>query len=156
MHCVLLGVVKTLLNFWLNPKFHKQEFYIDNSKRKLLDQKFQSIKTYSECTRKANTIMDYRTFKANELFNWMFYYSRYCLSGLILKPNYYRHYVLLVDCMEVLYSSEFTLEQLNTIDEKLNTFVKKFECLYGKEYMFYDIHLLTHMTITRVPRNTEF
>ena len=148
MHCVLLGVVKTLLSFWLSPKYHKQEFYIDNSKRKLLDQKLQSIKTYSECTRKANTIMDYKTFKANELFNWMFYYSKYCLSGLILKPIYYRHYVLLIDCMDILYNNMFTIEQLDTIDEKLNSFVKTFEVLYGKEYMFYNIHLLTHITTT--------
>lgn len=30
MHCVLLGVTKALMSFWLNSKYKDQEFYIGN------------------------------------------------------------------------------------------------------------------------------
>ena len=148
MHCVLLGVVKMLLNLWLNSVYHEKNWYVNKKKRKILDQKFRSIKTYSECTRKAGSLLDFRTFKANELFNFLFYYSKHCLSGLILPSEYYQHFLLLVDSMEDLYSNEFTLDKLDEIDKKLTCFVKDFEKLYGSEHVYYNVHLLLHITTT--------
>ena len=33
MHCVLLGVSKSLLKFWISSKYHKEKFYLGNKVR---------------------------------------------------------------------------------------------------------------------------
>lgn len=145
MHCVLLGVMKTLLNLWLDPINHNERFYINTNKKKTLDFRFANIKTYSECTRKSVSLLEYKTFKASELFNFMFYYSKYCLSGLILEANYYQHFIALLDCMEILYGGSFSIQELDSIKHKLHIFVRDFETLYGKKSMYYNVHLLLHI-----------
>ena len=146
MHCVLLGVVKTMLSLWLTSKNSHEKYYINTNKRLLLEKKLLSLKTYSECTRKPRPISDYKNYKANEFFNWMFYYAKYCLSDMVLDPPYYQHFMLLVDSMEILYGNPFTIEQLEMVKFKLNDFVQKYETLYGPHNMFYNVHLLTHIT----------
>ena len=146
MHCVLLGIVKTLLTLWLDSKNSTEKYYINSNKRNILNKKLLSLKTYSECTRKPRIISEYKNFKANEFFNWMFYYSKYCLSDMVLDPTYYRHFLLLIDTMEILYGNPFTIEQLEIANQKLNKFVNEYETLYGSQNMFYNVHLLNHIT----------
>ena len=148
MHCVLLGVTKTLLGLWLTSKYHDKPFYIDNSKKKELDKKFKAIKTYSECSRKSDSLLKYHTFKANEFFNFLFYYSKDCLSGNILEPKYYQHFLLFSDSIEALYSNKFTIIELDCIKNKLAKFVFDFEQLYGTNHMYYNVHLLLHLADT--------
>lgn len=147
MHCVLLGVMSLMLSLWFNSKHHNEIFYIDSHRKQIVDKKFKEMKTYSECTRKSESILSHNTFKANELFNFMFYYSKYCLLG-VLDSNYYNHFMVLVNAMETLFSNKFTFEELDIIELKLLKFVEDFEVLYGEKHMYFNVHLLTHITET--------
>lgn len=44
LHCVLLGVSKTLLSIWLDPKNDNKEFYIGKKQSRLLDERLAHIK----------------------------------------------------------------------------------------------------------------
>ena len=46
LHCVLLGVSKTLLSIWLDPKNDSKEFYIAKKQSRLLDERLAHIKDH--------------------------------------------------------------------------------------------------------------
>jgi hypothetical protein len=149
MHCILLGVVKTLLKLWFSSKYKDYTFYVDTRRKKIVDERFKNLKTYFECTRKSSTLTHhFTTWKANELFNFLFYYSKSCLCAPVLEPEYFQHFMLLQSAMEIVCSKSFTFADLQVCTEKLNLFVQMFETLYSPEFMVYNVHLLTHITET--------
>jgi hypothetical protein len=149
MHNVFLGVAKTLLDFWFSSDYRSFNFHVGNRQKKVADQRFRRIKIYSECTRKTDTLTDkYSKFKANELHNFFFHYSKYILSYPVLNAEYYQHFLLLVDSIEILCGSKFTITELDICERNLDTFVRQFETLYDEKLMFFNVHLLTHITET--------
>ena len=46
MHCVLLGVSKSLINFWILSKYHKENFYLGNKVR-FYNHNFNNMKNLS-------------------------------------------------------------------------------------------------------------
>ena len=47
MHCVLLAVSKSLMNFWILSKYHKENFYLGNKGKVLQSQLQQHEKLVS-------------------------------------------------------------------------------------------------------------
>jgi cation transport regulator ChaB len=149
MHCALLGVQRLLLNLWFSPEFKNFDFNVNVRRRRIADARFKHMKTYSECTRKSNTLTDKsHKFKANELFNFLFYYSQFCLCAPVLEPEYFQHFMLFVDAMETLHSKNFKTSDVDACERKLNQFVDRFATLYGPQFMVYNVHLLTHIAET--------
>ena len=146
MHNVFLGVTKLLIKIWFDPKYNDKAFYIPPNSRIIIDKRLKNLQTFSECGRLPRNITEYKKWKANEMYNWLFYYSRYCLIDGILSGPYYRHLLLLADCMEKLHSSFITNDQLIQVEANLKLFVRDFERFYGKECMVYNVHLLLHLT----------
>ena len=145
MHGVFLGVTKLFLKIWFDSSNHDKLYYIAPLQRSEIDKKLKRIQTYSECGRPPRPITDYKNWKANEFFNWLFYYSKYCLCDGILNPSHYRHFITFINIMETLHCGSITKENLNEMEKKLENFVKNFQILYDRESMVFDVHLLLHL-----------
>jgi hypothetical protein len=149
MHCVLLGVMKHLLTLWLKPSYSSRRFHISKDRQSLMEDRYKKIKTYTECTRKASSLVNkYQVFKANEYFNFLFYYSKYVLCAPVLEPEYFQHFILLVHSIEILYGSSFKMSDLDRCRDNLDLFLQQFETLYDVQFMVYNVHLLSHITKT--------
>lgn len=94
MHCVLLGVVKMLLNLWFD-KLHRNSIFIISSKIQEVDQRLLNIKPPSFITRLPRSLTDVSHYKAAEFKNFLLYYGLPCLYG-ILPAEQYHHFSLLV------------------------------------------------------------
>lgn len=144
MHCVLLGVVPDLLDFWLHSSSHKNAFYIVKNQRDRLNKRMESIKLPRSFSRRIRST-DYRAqYKANELRSLLLYVLRVCLDG-ILDSKYVNHFQLLSAALYILLKTKITDEELEIASNKLDEFVKNFEKYYGKSKMTLNVHLLTHL-----------
>jgi hypothetical protein len=139
MHCVLLGVVKHMLNLHFSSKYKDQPFYVKNSEKQIVDDRFRRLKMCSEVTRKTETVTDkFNTWKANELYNFFFLASRYCLSAPVLSPPYYQNFLVLLETIEWLCSEKILRSNLQTYRENLKNFVQQFQLLYGVDHIYMD------------------
>ena len=145
MHAVFLGVTKLFIKIWFDSSFHDKLFYISPAQRKIIDDKLKQIQTYSECGRPPRPISDYKNWKASEFFNWLFYYSKYCLCDGVLNPYHYRHFVTFVDLMEILHLETLSKVQIDQVEQRLKEFVKNFQKLYERDNMVYNVHILLHL-----------
>lgn len=144
MHCVDLGVVRKLLNFFVNSKYHKKPFYLNKEKLALLDQKLLSIKPISEISRKPRSIKNRCDYKANEFRSILLYYFPVCLIN-VLPSEYVEHFQLLSSAIYILSKSSISRDDLFEAEQKLKIFVREYENLYGKIEMVMNVHLLTHI-----------
>lgn len=144
MHCVLLGVVRKLLNLFLNSKHHKRCFYLDKKKMAILQRKLLSIKPIREIIRKPRPLKDLSNYKANELRSILLYYFPVCLIG-ILPPKYVTNFQQLSFAIYILLKSNINCQDLIDAKELLELFVHDFQLLYGKFNMVMNVHLLTHI-----------
>lgn len=77
MHCVTLGVVKTLLSLWTDATKSRGTLHDIQPDILLLDKRISEIQVPTEMTRKPRTIKDH-------LSDWKGMYSEYCC----IFPNY--------------------------------------------------------------------
>ncbi|XP_066583348.1 uncharacterized protein [Prorops nasuta] len=143
MHCVFEGVVKSLLHFWLDSKFHCEQFSIHN-KLKMIDERLLNIKPPNFVQRYPRKLLHLKYWKANELKNFFFFYSLPILED-ILDSRYFNHFKLLVFSISLLMKSQITEENINISISKLKKFVKEYEQLYGKKFMTCNVHSLLHL-----------
>lgn len=143
MHCVLLGVVKLLMDFWLDSKYHKCGFYIGLKSNKI-DERLLQFKPPSNISRTPRSIKERALWHANEFRNWLLYYSIPCLENF-LPSKYLKHFGLLSHSIFTLLKTRITEVELNAIDKNLTQFVRQFQLYYGNDHMVYNVHLLTHL-----------
>ena len=62
----------------------------------------------------------------------------------VMKEKYYRHHVLLVDCLTKLFGV-ISWSELDQIEVKLHDYVLQFQQLYGREFVSLNIHNLIHL-----------
>ncbi|XP_033114024.1 uncharacterized protein LOC117114465 [Anneissia japonica] len=143
MHCVALGVVKHLVEHWLESP--DEEWYIGTpNKIQILDQRLRGIKPPSVISRVPREISKRKSWKASEWHNWLMYFSLPCLQGLLPGP-YLSHYSALVEAMFLLMQKSVSPADVNRADELLWAFVVQIQALYGSYAMKYNIHSLTHL-----------
>lgn len=87
MHCVLLGVVKQLLDIWLHSSNHSKEYYINLSQANIINEYLSSIKPPDNFRIKARSLLERAHWKASEYQAWLLYYSLPILMQ-ILPGNY--------------------------------------------------------------------
>lgn len=144
MHCVLIGVVPKLIEFWLDSSFHKNAFHIPNSQKNRLNKRMESIKLPRNFSRRIRST-DYRAhYKANEVRSLLLYCLSVCVND-ILDSKYVNHFRLLSAAIYMLLKTNITNEDLELASKKLDEFVNNFEKLYGKSKMTLNVHLLTHL-----------
>lgn len=94
MHGILLGVVRKLLDLWLQPCHRGNTCYIGNQIA-ALDKRLLAIEVPNVISRKPRSLHEVSSWKANEPRSWLLHYSLPVLYG-ILPPLYYLHFSLLV------------------------------------------------------------
>lgn len=145
MHCVLLGVMKTLFNLWLNSSC-KEIYRISNDDLKILDQRILAIKPTSNITRKPRSIiLERANFKANEYRSLLLYYLRYCLPGL-LPMDFVHHFQLLSASIYLLLQDTISEDEIAKAENMLIRFADEFETKYGKNSVTMNVHLLRHIS----------
>lgn len=143
MHCVCLGIMRNLPEFWLeSSKKHKS--YIRPELQKTLNKRLQSIKPCKFLTRLPRSLKDIHKFKASEFRSLMLFYFPVILKG-ILKDVYYKHFLLLSGSIYKLLQTNISLEDVEYAENNLKQFVKSYGDLYGITSMTMNVHLLTHI-----------
>ena len=144
MHGTLLGVVKMLVNLWLDKQHHDEPWYIGKWAREL-EKRYVSIKPPSCISRLPRSIVgNFGHLKASELRSFLLFYSLPCLYGL-LPDNYFQHYLLLVEAIYTLLKHSISFSDLTKAGKLLKHFCIRVEELYGSRYETYNIHCLLHL-----------
>lgn len=114
MHCVHLGVMKRLMNLWLEPKNKLRPFFINRKHQILLSSKIVCLKPISEIIRRPRSIFKRGDFKANEYRSLLLYYLPIALDGL-LENRFIKHLRLLSSAIYILSKDHVTFDNLKTI-----------------------------------------
>lgn len=142
MHNILLGVVKTLLNFWFEPGY--KHCYINPKQAALLDERILSIKACSFIKRKPRSLSKRDQFKASELRSLLLYFLPVSLRG-ILRLEFYEHFMKLSMSVYVLLKKDISDDELEEVEDVLKEFVLEYEQLYGSENVVMNTHLVQHL-----------
>ncbi len=146
LHCIDLGVSRQLGHLWFDKPNHQQPWYIGN-KVEMIDDRLNLIQPPNEITRYPRSISQRAYWKGSEWHWWVLLYAPVVLFGILPEP-FYSHLLLLVEAVFLLSSSSVTQRDLNRADACLSCYVFRFQELYGKEHLTYNVHQLLHVTKT--------
>jgi len=143
MHCVLLGVVKRLVQFWIKGK--KDIRLIEEIKKKI-NEDIYNLRSYtpSEFCRLPRPLDDIEYWKASELRLFLLYSGPIILKGR-LKKKLYNHFLHLSFAIRILICPETCTIYNNEALKLLRTFVKDYSIIYGKHFLTYNVHSLLHL-----------
>lgn len=146
MHCVLEGVTKWLVEKWFKSSSHSSPYYI-GSRVQAIDSELLRQCPPHEFSRAPRSIGKHRHhWKANELCNWLLYYSLPILVSF-LPPLYFHHYSLLVCAVRILLKAELTECEIQAAQNLLTDFYSLLPELYGPTSCTLNAHLLIHLTM---------
>ena len=141
MHAVLLGVVRKIVNLWVQTS--SNEFSLNEKSLKILNQRISNIKFPQEATRKLHSTDEILYWKASEFRIFLL------ISPVVLKnisnKKVYNHWLLLVHGITLLLRSEITNCDLEEAEFALQKFFYGVEDTYGRQELSYNIHLLSHL-----------
>lgn len=143
MHNSLLGVMKYITSRWFDSKYHKEPFYIGRQVTKV-DAKFLSIRPPSNTSQKSMPISKRSEWKASDWKNFLLYSMYPALQG-VLPQKYLDHITIYSEAIFILLGDAINREEINFIEKRLDTFLQKFEKIYGKISMTHNMHLTQHL-----------
>ncbi|KAG8238408.1 hypothetical protein J437_LFUL011595 [Ladona fulva] len=141
MHLVCLGVMRKLLLAWMKGSLNVR---MQARKINLLNERIVGIAKLMplEFARKPRVMQEVMRWKATEFRMFLVYTGPYLLEG-ILSSSLFKHFLALHYAIRILLSSD--LVNLDYGRTLLKYFVKKYEVLYGRESMTYNVHGLLHL-----------
>ncbi|KAE8738901.1 hypothetical protein FOCC_FOCC015602 [Frankliniella occidentalis] len=143
MHLLWAGVVKRLLDFWLNQigpwKLH---FEIAGH----ISSVFDFLRKYCpvDFNRKPRSLHYFKSFKCTELRRIALYDGILAFKDLI-DTNIYKHFLLLHCAVYILSSKSLFAEFRDLAIELLRTFVSHSPAIYGHSFVVYNVHSLIHL-----------
>ena len=141
MHAVLLGVVRQIVNLWVQTS--SNEFSLNKKSLKVLNQRISNIKFPQETTRKLRSTDEILYWKASEFRIFLL------ISPVVLKDisnkKVYNHWLLLVHGITFLLKSKITNCDLEEAEFALKKFIYGVEDIFGRQELSYNIHLLSHL-----------
>ena len=143
MHLVCLGVVRRLINLWLNgPRSCKMSQNTVNT----LSDRFLQIRYYisREFSRKPRSLSDFRHWKATELRLFLIYTGPVVLKGF-LEPKLYSNFLDLSVAVRILLCPILLKNYVGFARQLLIYFVQLFGELYGEDQLVYNVHFLIHL-----------
>ncbi|KAL5016753.1 hypothetical protein ScPMuIL_006342 [Solemya velum] len=143
MHCVLLGVTKALLNFWLGRTYRTENFYVGD-KVALLNRRLLQIQVPDFVARRQRSLEEAQHWKASECREWLLHFSIPVLTGT-LEQEALVHYSLLVSAMSLLAGDVVTFRDISFAEELLKDFCRVFPIIYGVQKQTMNLHLLRHL-----------
>ena len=142
MHSVCLGVVRQMVDLWVNSSRHGKEYYI-GQRVKLIDECLQLISPPSKIHRSLRSLSQRCYWKASEWRAFLFY-SLIVLRG-ILPAGYLNHFFLFVYGIYVLLGDSISNDSIALSEVCLSKFVIQLEQLYGISSCKFNAHCLTHL-----------
>ena len=146
MHCILLGIMKKLLHYWLTSK-RCHSYRLSNSQISIINSNINLIiRHIPSCfSRKPRSLNTFRQWKATEFRIFLLYTGKFVLKK-VLGNKYYEHFLILSHAVSLIISSR-TINPLNIcLANKLFIyFIKQGISLYGKSFPVYNVHLLSHL-----------
>ena len=111
MHCILLGITKTLLSKWLSSSESGKPYFIGKDINKI-SERLAKIKP-PLCIERlpSNLEKHFQHLKATELQAWLLFYSIPCLCG-ILPLAYLQHWACLSEAVYILLGDKITSHKL--------------------------------------------
>lgn len=144
MHGVFLGVTKTLAHLWFDTQYSGLPFSISAFVR-VVDERLKKIRPPSSFPRVPRSLAkEFAQFKASDWKIFFFYYSLPVLAG-ILPHQYWLHHCKLVMAIAILCQESISLEEIDSADNLLHSYVAEFQELYGIRYMSLTFHQLLHL-----------
>lgn len=143
MHCVLLGVMKRLINTWLRgkpPNLMPSRDVLSISE-KLIDCSKTEPKEFQ---RKIRGLNDFGHFKATELRTFLLYTGPAVLKN-ILPDDKYDHFLLLHVAISILCNKNICKDKSHVAKAMLKQFVEETAEIYGRTHLTYNMHTLTHI-----------
>lgn len=81
MHAIMLGLVKTVTDLWLDSKNNNKPYYIGR-KLNQINERILSIKPFTEMSQYPRDIHCRALWKSHEWENWLLYFMSSCLLGI--------------------------------------------------------------------------
>lgn len=144
MHIVCLGVMKTLLKTWI-----KQRDKAHSLKKQDIESMSFNLISMKKCIpyefiRKPRSFDELDRWKATELRQFLLYTGPLVLKNK-LPPRFYEHFLKLSLAIRILLHETDAINNNKCAEKLLNAFVKQTEILYGKDFLTYNFHCLTHL-----------
>src|SRR6218665_2827779 len=147
MHAVDIGVTKRFTNFWFDPLYNQNPYYIAPSSRRELFKHIDSIKSPHNIPRKIRSLINLAKFKASEFSTLLLYIFPIFFHG-VLADKFYNHFLLLSFSISKLFLDVITEHDLEVCDRLLEIFVRDCSVLYGDPALTLNTHLLRHLPET--------
>lgn len=144
MHLIDLGVAKKILSsIWKGSHLRRK---LNNNEKALLNSRLLSYKSHipKDFCRKPRSMEDLCRWKAVE-FRQLILYTGIVLFKNILDDDLYVHFLLLHSAYRLVSCPKNCLNNLECVQDMLNTFVQNFQFLYGENKISYNVHNLLHL-----------
>lgn len=102
------------------------------------------IKPLQSFSRMPRSILEFSSYKASELYNWVLFYSIPTIKN-VLPDKYLQHWLLLVISLFNLLQQDVSPQDIEQSKQLLHAFVKQIKAIYGEREMSYNIHQLLHL-----------
>lgn len=141
MHCTFLGLQKRILKLLIKLKVNK--FCSLKKKRKIVDKRIKKYNYNSKMKRRPRSLSFSSTYKAIEMFNWLFYLSPVVLRSL-LKDEEYGFCMVFVYSLSLLWSG-CSNEQLKRAHSLLRIYLEDLELNFGENELTINSHQHLHL-----------
>lgn len=140
MHLVLLGVVKKMLNLWIDGG-HLSKSDCSKISDGLMRMAWTQPSGFQRAIR---CISERGHFKATEFRTFLLYTGPFVLRNIL--PSYkYEHFMLLSTSITLLSAENKNDAKINLAESMLKTFVKEFGVIYGVHHLVHNVHSLIHI-----------
>lgn len=144
LHLGFLGVVKKMLNIWVNGNSPPGKFSVANCK--LISERLFALRPYVPCEfqRKPRGLDEKAFWKGTEFKFFLLFAGPIVLID-VLPQEHYRHFITLTLAIMILSSPKLLKKQLDASRQFLKKNFRKFIELYGEKKCSYNIHSLLHL-----------
>ena len=146
MHCLLLGIAKTMMNKWFSSVQSGEDYFIGKHLKKI-SKRLGCIKPPDFIERLPRDLeKHYSNFKATEIQAWLLFYGILCLNG-ILPDRLLEQFAQLSEATHILLQDRIEEEELQRAEELLQEFYRSFGEIYGPGSCGLNVHNAgLHMT----------
>ena len=144
MHAILLGVFRMLIKLWFSTKYKDKPFYIKKSFRDSINESLSKIFPPDYIPRTPRILKYIHFLKASELKEKLLHYFPILLKDK-LPTIYYEHFLLFAYGTTTLLKPKISEQEIKLAEYLYNLFIIKFEKMYGRNKMSFNLHQLKHI-----------
>jgi hypothetical protein len=141
MHSVLEGVAYSLFEFWFEKA---SPDYSLKDQKEAINKILMDIRPPSYVANPPKPVDTYKLWKANDFLSFFLFYALIVFRGR-MKDKLYNHITLFVIALEFLLSPRIKKQELDTIQNIMEEFVRNFGKLYDETAYSSGTHELLHL-----------